>query len=83
MRVRSSRGATRDLERWWRRTERRVTAEVHAERAEAAYADVVAFRAEQDAAQARLASRAARPKPVLQDGWVEHERWYNAALLLP
>jgi hypothetical protein len=79
---RAGRRGRKDLERWWRRTERRVTAEVEAERAEAAYAEVVAIRAEQEAAQARLASRAA-PRPVLQDGWVEHEPWYNAALLLP
>jgi hypothetical protein len=78
----ASRRERKELERWWRRTERRVTAEVKAERVEAAYAEVAAIRAEQEAAQARLASRAA-PRPVLQDGWIEHEPWYNAALLLP
>ncbi len=83
MRFRTSREGFPDLERWWRRMERRVEADVARERKEAALADVAALRAEQAAAQARLASRALRPKPVLQDGWIEHERWYNAAMLLP
>lgn len=83
MRFGRSRDGFDELERWWRRVERRVDADVHRQRKEAALAEAAALRAEQRAAQARLASRADRPRPVLQDGWVEHEGWYNAAMLLP
>lgn len=63
--------------------ERRVQDDVQRERKAAARAELAALKAEQASAQARLASRADSPRPVLQDGWVEHEHWYNAAMLLP